>query len=87
MIENEKVLLEGVAHILYDYLIAADFSEVLARYLNMLALLVATTIILVVIQLTVRRIIITTASRLANLTKVKFDDILVKISFLEVLHE
>ncbi|MEZ5008074.1 MAG: mechanosensitive ion channel [Chitinophagales bacterium] len=81
MIENEKVLLEGVAHILYDYLIAADFSEVLARYLNMLALLVATTIILVVIQLTVRRIIITTASRLANLTKVKFDDILVKNKF------
>lgn len=73
--------MEALAHELYDYLLKAGLTVSLAKYINMLVLLVAAVIILIVIQLTVRRFIISTANRIANRTKVRFDDILVKNKF------
>ncbi|MEZ5003690.1 MAG: mechanosensitive ion channel [Chitinophagales bacterium] len=73
--------MEALAHELYNYLLKAGLTVSLAKYINMLVLLVAAVIILIVIQLTVRRFIISTANRIANRTKVRFDDILVKNKF------
>lgn len=64
-------------HFIYDYLINYGASENLAKYLNMLALLVLLMLILVVTDFIIRKSIRNTFSRLATRSKTKFDDLLI----------
>ena len=66
-----------VKHLLYDYLISVGVSDVWATYLNMFALLIVALVIVFVTDFVIRKIIVTTLSRLAARSKSNFDDILV----------
>ncbi len=69
--------MKRVVHLLYDYLISVGTSEVLAKYLNMAALLVATLIVVFIVDLIVRKILLTTFSTFAERSKSNFDDLMV----------
>ena len=69
--------MERVVHLLYDYLISAGTTTATAKYLNMTALLVATLIVVFIVDLIVRKILLTTFSTFAEKSKSNFDDLMV----------
>lgn len=69
--------MERIVHLLYDYLISAGTSTATAKYLNMTALLVATLIVVFIVDLIVRKILLTTFSTFAEKSKSNFDDLMV----------
>jgi miniconductance mechanosensitive channel len=75
---NDYNILKPVNHYIYDLLINSGSSEILARYLNMLALLIAFTLILLVADFILRKIIVNLINKFAGKTKTEFDDFLVK---------
>ena len=66
-----------ITHFVYDYLVKTGISEINAKYLNMIALLVASLLIIFIIDYIVRRVLRSISSRIAKTTKTNFDDILI----------
>ncbi len=64
-------------HLLYDYLVSVGTSEVTAKYLNMLALLIVLLLIVFIVDFIIRRLIRGTFTQFASKTKTNFDDILI----------
>ncbi|WOD43305.1 mechanosensitive ion channel family protein [Hwangdonia lutea] len=64
-------------HFFYDYLVALGTSETLAKYLNMLALLIILIVVVSIIDYVIRKLLRGTFSQFAAKSKTKFDDILV----------
>lgn len=69
--------MDRIVHIVYDYLMASGASESTAKYLNMLALLVALLLIVFIVDFLVRKILLTFFSNFAERSKSNFDDIMV----------
>lgn len=69
--------MKNLSHLLYDYLLTIGFAEKSAQYLNMATLLISLVIIILVIDLIVRKILINTFNSLASNSKTKFDDFLI----------
>ncbi|SHH59501.1 mechanosensitive ion channel family protein [Winogradskyella jejuensis] len=64
-------------HYIYDLLIENGFTQSAAKYLNMLALLVALLIVAFIIDFITKRILWRVSSGIAKRTKTDFDDILI----------
>ena len=69
--------MSGMQHKLYDYLVLSSFTENSAKYLNMLALLIALLIAVFVIDFVTRKILVKTFAQFASVSKSNFDDLLV----------
>ena len=69
--------MKQITHLLYDYLLSIGLNENTAKYLNMLALLIALICILLIIDFVARKLLRSFFSRLANRSKTNFDDILI----------
>ena len=69
--------MDTLKHLLYDYFITLGLEETMAKYLNMLALLIALLIIAFIAGFVVRKILLTIFTRFASKTKSNFDDILI----------
>ncbi|MEL0650409.1 mechanosensitive ion channel domain-containing protein [Algibacter sp. TI.3.09] len=69
--------MSGLQHKFYDYLILSGFTENSAKYLNMLALLVALLIAVFIIDFVTRKILVKTFAQFASVSKSNFDDLLV----------
>lgn len=69
--------MKNLSHLLYDYLLTIGFAEKSAQYLNMATLLISLVIIILAIDLIVRKILINTFNSLASNSKTKFDDFLI----------
>jgi len=69
--------LNTIKHLLYDHLIALGLSENSAKYINMLALLLALLIFVFIIDFVIRKIIVNAFTAFSNKSKSNFDNILV----------
>ena len=69
--------MDTLKHLLYDYLISANFSETSAKYLNMMALAIALFIIVLIIDFITRKILVQIFTKFASKSKTNFDDLLV----------
>ena len=69
--------MKRITHLLYEYLLSLGLNENTAKYLNMLALLIALICILLIIDFVARKLLRSFFSRLANRSKTNFDDILI----------
>jgi len=69
--------MNAIQHILYDYLISVGVDENWAKYLNMIALLLAFLIIVFLIDFIIRKILRRISTRFAARSKTNFDDILI----------
>lgn len=69
--------MSNLKHLLYDYLLSVGVTESLAKYLNMIALLIVLLIIVFIIDFITRKILLTIFTRFASKSKSNFDDILV----------
>jgi miniconductance mechanosensitive channel len=69
--------MDSLKHLIYDYLVSVGTTETMAKYLNMLALLLVLLIIALLIDFITRKILLNIFSRFANKTKSNFDDILI----------
>lgn len=65
-------------HLIYNYLVENGQSELISKYLNMLALLVVFAIILIIVDFILRKIIVQLISKMSVKTTTQFDDYLVK---------
>ena len=70
--------MKQITYKLYDYLLSIGVSDLTAKYMTMMTLLVALSIILFAIDFIVRRILLNLFSNFASRSKSNFDDILVK---------
>ncbi len=70
--------MKQITYKLYDYLLSMGVSDLTAKYMTMMTLLVALSIILFAIDFIVRRILLNLFSNFASRSKSNFDDILVK---------
>jgi miniconductance mechanosensitive channel len=68
----------NIKHLLYDYLRTIGMSEMAAKYVNMLVLLVALLILVFSIDFIIRKIILKFFTQFATNTKTNFDNLLVK---------
>ncbi|AOW19258.1 mechanosensitive ion channel family protein [Urechidicola croceus] len=66
-----------ISHLFYDYLISNGASETLAKYCNMLVLLIALFCLLLIIYIAIRKILITAFHHVSKKSKTNFDDLLV----------
>ncbi|RLD26803.1 MAG: mechanosensitive ion channel family protein [Bacteroidetes bacterium] len=69
--------MDNLKHLLYDYLVSVGLTELMAKYLNMLALLIILLIITILLDFIIRKILLNIFTKLANKTKSNFDDILI----------
>ncbi len=69
--------MDSIKHLLYDYLISANFSETSAKYFNMMALAIALIIIVLIVDFITRKILIQIFTKFASKSKTNFDDLLV----------
>ncbi|EDP70891.1 putative transmembrane transport protein [Flavobacteriales bacterium ALC-1] len=65
-------------HFIYDLLIEKGMSENAAKYLNMIALLLAVLLIAIIIDFITKRLLWKFSAEIAKRTKTSFDDILIK---------
>ncbi|MGB5665709.1 MAG: mechanosensitive ion channel domain-containing protein [Maribacter sp.] len=70
--------MERISHRIYDYLITAGLTEEWAEYINMLILVVGVLLVLLLLDLVLRKILIKVFSKFSNVSKTQFDDLLVK---------
>jgi len=68
----------NIAHFLYEYLIATGMTDMLAKSLNMIALLLGISFLAFLVGLIIRKIIVRLFTQLADLTKTNFDNLIVK---------
>lgn len=69
--------MERLRHYFYDHFIALELSEVTAKYLNMICLLIVLVLVLYIADRVARRLIINFSNRFSEKTKTNFDDLLV----------
>lgn len=69
--------MKRITHLLYEHLLSIGLNESTAKYLNMLALLIALICILLIIDFISRKLLRSFFSRLANRSKTNFDDMLI----------
>lgn len=69
--------MNSIKHLLYDYLITTGISENSAKYLNMLALLLALLLIIFVLDFVIRKLLVGLFGQFASRSKTNFDDYLV----------
>lgn len=69
--------METIRHYLYDHFMSLGLSEVAAKYLNMICLLIVFAVFLFIADRVTRRIIISFSNRFSEKTKTNFDDLLV----------
>ena len=70
--------MENIRHFIYDWLIEKGIAEHMAKYLNMLLLLVGLLLIAIIIDLITKRLLWKILSGVARQTKTNFDDILIQ---------
>ncbi len=70
--------MEGLSHLLYDYLVKIGLSAEWASYINMFILLIALLIILLLVDFILRKVLVGLFTRLSSNSKTHFDDLLVK---------
>lgn len=68
----------NMEHLLYDYLVASGMTDVTAKYINLVSLLLLLLILAVLIDLITSKVIIKLFTQFSDKTKTKFDDLLVK---------
>lgn len=64
-------------HLIYDYLVSHSVTEVVAKYLNMLALLIVLILVIAIVDFTIRKLIRSTFTQFAIKSKTNFDDLLI----------
>ncbi len=69
--------MDFLKHLLYDYLVSVGLTESLAKYLNMIGLLLVLLLIVFIIDFITRKILLSVFTRFASKSKSNFDDILV----------
>lgn len=69
--------MEQIRHYFYDHFMSLGLSEISAKYLNMLCMLIILVIILFITDRIARRLIINFSNRISEKTKTNFDDLLV----------
>ncbi len=69
--------MDSLKHWLYDYLMELGTTEVAAKYLNMLLLLLALLILIFIVDFITRKLLIGVFSQFASQSKTNFDDLLV----------
>ncbi|XCF05012.1 mechanosensitive ion channel domain-containing protein [Tamlana crocina] len=69
--------MDSLKHWLYDYLMELGTTEVAAKYLNMLLLLLALLILIFIVDFITRKLLIGVFSQFASKSKTNFDDLLV----------
>jgi len=69
--------MERIRHFFYDYFISFGLTEVSAKYLNMVCLLIILAIVLFITDRIARKLIIAFSNRFSEQTKTNFDDLLV----------
>jgi len=69
--------MNNIKHWLYDYLVSVGISVNSAKYLNMLALLLALLIIVFIADFITRKILVRAFMKFASVSKTNFDDFLV----------
>ncbi|WP_034058453.1 mechanosensitive ion channel family protein [Lacinutrix jangbogonensis] len=67
-----------ITHWFYNYFLSIGITEIAAKYLNMLALLLVVLIVVFIIDFILRRVLLNVFSSFAERSKSNFDDILVK---------
>ncbi|GAA4296440.1 mechanosensitive ion channel family protein [Aestuariibaculum suncheonense] len=81
IIETTEETLESVRfslnHWLYDYLVSVGTSDTLAKYLNMIALLVSLVVLVFIIDFIIRKFLRGLFSQFAARSKTNFDDLLI----------
>ena len=70
--------MEKLSHLFYNIFIELGLSELLAKYLNMIALLIISLLIIFIIDLLINKILLDFFSKIAKKTKSNLDNILVK---------
>lgn len=65
------------SHLLYDYLISVGTTEAVAKYSNMIALLIATLLIVFIVDFASRKILVKFFNQFSKKSKTNFDDLLV----------
>lgn len=70
--------MKSISHLLYDYLLSAGTSKTAATYLNMFALLIAMLALLYLVDLILKKIIISAFTRMSEKSNTNFDNLLVK---------
>ena len=70
-------MLNNIGHYIYDLLIEKGFTEINAKYLNMLALLLVLLLIAFIVDFIAKRLLQRFSSGIAKRTKTNFDDILI----------
>ena len=78
--QNQETV-HPVSKTVYDFLIARDWSETTAVYLNLIANIIALALVVIVIDRILRIVIIKGFRAFSNKTKTTFDDFLVKGNF------
>ena len=69
--------MDSIKHWVYDYLISAGLSLNSAKYLNMLALLLALLMVVFVVDYITRKLLVRAFTKFASVSKSNFDDLLV----------
>jgi len=69
--------MEDFKYLVYNYLISAGLSESLAKYSNMLALLIVLLIVIILADIILRKIVKKVFNRLADASETHFDDLLI----------
>ena len=72
--------MENIAHLLYDFLISYGLTDNLAKFLNMLAILLIVLLFILIIHFITKRIIIKIATTFSGKSKTNFDDLLISNS-------
>ncbi|WP_445733221.1 mechanosensitive ion channel family protein [Mariniflexile sp.] len=69
--------MDNIRHFIYDYFVAVGTDESTSKYLNMLVLAIALTVIIYAIDFVIRKLLIGLFSKFALRSKTNFDDLLV----------
>jgi len=69
--------MESLTHLLYNYLISVGVSDVLAKYINLFALLMVLLLVVFIIDLITRKVLVKFFNEYSEKSKTKFDDFIV----------
>ena len=70
--------MEGLSHFFYEYFLGLGMPEVTAKYLNMVALLLIMFIVIVIVDLLIRKFLLNLFTKFSEKTKTHFDDYVVQ---------
>lgn len=69
--------MDRIRHYFYDHFMSLELSEITAKYLNMICLLIILAVVLFITDRIARKLIIAFSNRFSERTKTNFDDLLV----------